>query len=62
MASLEARSRSAVPFDPVALFMDFFSVAMGVNDRKNQQNQPACQQDNNDRFMLPNLAKELGEV
>jgi hypothetical protein len=49
-------------FAPLPLLLDFFPVAMRVNHGKNENDQPARQQDDEDGFILPDFADKLGQV
>jgi hypothetical protein len=46
-------------FAPMPLLVDFFAVAMGVNHRQDEDNNPARQQHNHYGLMPPDLADEL---
>ena len=46
----------------VPFLMDFFAVPMGVNHRQHKNNEPARQQNYQDRFIPPDFADKLGQV
>jgi hypothetical protein len=53
---------SVVLFAAIPDFPGLFSMAMGVYDDQGNQQQPAHQQYNDHRLMLPDLDKEAGEI
>jgi hypothetical protein len=49
-------------FCPMPLLVFFFAVAMGVNNRKAQNNQAANRKDDDNGLILPDLADKCGYV
>jgi hypothetical protein len=56
------RFAPSMMFAPVPLLLNFFAVAMRVNHGKDENDQPARQQDNEDGFILPDFADKFGQI
>jgi hypothetical protein len=49
-------------FGPMPLLVSFFAVTMGVNHRKDKDNQATNHEDDDDRFILPYIADKFGHI
>src|SRR5690242_16680594 len=51
-----------VVFDPVSRFLDFFAMAMGVNDQQDEDDDSGDEQYDRDGLVLPDVSHETGEI
>jgi len=56
------RFNPSMMFDPMPLLVSFFTVTMGVNHRKDKDNQAANHEDDDDRFILPYITDKFGHI
>jgi hypothetical protein len=61
-AKVRRRFDPSMMFDPMPLLVSFFAVTMGVNHRKDKDNQATNHQDDDDRFILPYIADKFGHI
>ena len=62
IAQMCRRFGPSMMFGPMPLLVSFFAVTMGVNHRKDKDNQAANHEDDDDRFILPYIADKFGQI